>query len=502
MRTKTVGWLAGAAMALTSLTVWSVTPTEGLAGGLEPAVLSGEVDVGDSIAALGAWRFQAGDTLAIEGRLGHHTLPTAQASETYVYLQVKAPTDRQATKPAPLDLAIVIDRSGSMSGKRLRNAVDAARGMVRRLRDGDVVSVITYNTKTETLVPATSISADTRDQIVSQISGIRAAGDTCISCAIETGMQALAVRDGMIKRMLLLSDGEATAGVRDVAGFRSLAERARAQGLPISSVGVDVDYNERIMTTIAQQSNGRHYFVESASGLTNIFDQELESLVKTVAMGVELRLDLAPDVRLLDVFDRSFTREGSTIVVPLGGFARGDERTLLAKVSLRPGVAGQQPVARVQMVYDDLVTGVRSESAGQLLAFMSSDPAKVPELDAQVAGRLGRSETAATLKQANRLFAAGDYKGAVRALASKRAELSERKKTAGRTAPEPKRAAVEADFDRQLAALDAANAAFAKPSRTAAGMARSARSPAARNRTRAGRAQVRRNAADALAMSF
>ncbi|RLB62549.1 MAG: hypothetical protein DRI90_08840, partial [Deltaproteobacteria bacterium] len=196
------------------------------------------------------------------------------------------------------------------------------------------------------------------------------------------------------------------------------------------------------------------------------------------------------------------TREGSTIVVPLGSFAEGDERTLLAKVSLRPGAAGQQPVARVQMVYNDLVTGIRNESAGQLLAFMSSDPAKVPELDAQVAGRLGRSETAATLKQANRLFAAGDYKGAVRALASKRAELSERKKTAGRTAPEPKRAAVEADFDRQLAALDAANAAFAKPSRTAAGMARSARSPAARNRTRAGRAQVRRNAADALAMSF
>ena len=160
-------------------------------------------------------------------------------------------------------------------------------------------------------------------------------------------------------------------------------------------------------------------------------------------------------------------------------------------------------MARVQVVYEDLVTGVRSESAGQLIAFMSSDPSKVPELDALVAGRLGRSETAATLKRANRLFAAGDYKGATGALASMRAELSERKKTASRAAPEPKRAAVKADFDRQLAALDAANAAFAKPAKTAGvgkGMARP--SAAAPNRTRAGRAQVRRNAADAFMLGF
>ena len=490
-------------MLSTSLTVWSITPTERLAEGLEPAALTGAVDVADPIAALESWKFQAVETLAIEGRLGHHTLPTATASETYLYFRVMAPTDSQATKPAPLELAIVIDRSGSMRGKRLRNAIDGARGMVRRLRDGDVVSVITYNTKTETLVPATSITADTREQVVSQISGIRAAGDTCISCAIETGMQVLGVRDGMIKRMLLLSDGEATAGVRDVAGFRSLAERVRARGLSISSVGVDVDYNERIMTAIAQQSNGQHYFVENASGLQSIFDRELESLVKTVAMGVELRLDLAPEVRLLDVFDRSFEREGNTIVVPLGGFAQKDVKTLLAKVSLRPGGQGHRAVASVQMVYQDLVTGARSESTGQLVAFMSDDPSQVPELDALVAGRLGRSETAATLKQANRLFAAGDYQGAGRALASKRAELSELKKTASRAAPEPQRAAVEADFDRQLAALDAANAAFAKPARVAGVGKGMARPPArALNRTRAGKAQVRRNAADAFQMAF
>lgn len=494
MRVKTVGWLAVAAMLSTSLTVWSLTRFKEIRQGVEPVVLIGEVDIGDPGATVDSWRFQAPGTLAMDGRLGHHTLPSVAPSETYLYVQVKAPTGSQAVKSAPLDLAIVIDRSGSMQGKRLQNAVDAARGMVRRLRDGDVVSIITYNTKTETLVPRTSITASTREQIVSEISGIRAAGDTCISCAIDTAMQALAVQDGMIKRMLLLSDGEATAGIRDVAGFRSLAERARSRGMPISSVGVDVDYNERIMTAIAQQSNGRHYFVENAAGLPNVFDRELESLTRTVAVGAQLRLELAPDVRLLDVFDRTFEREGSTIVVPLGGFAQGDEKTLLAKVSVRPGAVGHQVLAKVRVVYDDLVTTEAGEAGGELTALLSPDGANLPDLDPLVAGRLGRSETAATLVRANQLFAAGNIKGAISALASKRAELSERMMMASRAAPDAQRAEVEADFDRQLAALDAANHTFNESAKKAKGKAAV--------RARASRAQVRRNAADAFTMSF
>ncbi len=343
-----------------------------------------------------------------------------------------------------------------MQGKRLRNAIDAAHGMVRRLREGDVVRVITYNTTTETLVPRTAVSADTRERIVSEISGIRAAGDTCISCAIDTAMRALAVQNGMVKRMLLLSDGQATAGIRDVAGFRRLAERARSRGMPISSVGVDLDYNERIMTAIAQQSNGRHYFVENAAGLPEVFDGELESLTRTVAVAARLRLELAPDVRLL----RTFEREDQTIVVPLGGFAQGDEKTLLAKVSVRPGAAGPQVLARVRLVYDDLVTAEAGEAGGELTVHLSPEATREADLDPLVAGRLGRSETAATLVRANQLFAAGNIQGAISALASKRAELSERMLMASRAAAESQRAEVQADFDRQLAALDSANRTF------------------------------------------
>jgi len=497
MSVKTVGWLTGAALFTASLTVWSISPSDELGASLEPAALTGDVDLGDPVGTVDSWRFETPGTLAMQGRLGHHTLPSATPSETYLYVQVDARPDGPATQAAPLDLAIVIDRSGSMTGKRLRNAIDGARGMVRRLRDGDVVSIITYNTKTETLVPRTSISADSRERIVSEIAGIQAGGDTCISCAIDTAMHALAVNDGMVKRMLLLSDGQATAGVRDVAGFRRLAERARAQGMPISSVGVDVDYNERIMTAIAQQSNGRHYFVENAAALPNVFDRELESLTGTVAVGTQLRLELGPEVRLLDVFDRSFEREGNTIVVPMGGFAQGDRKTLLAKVSVRPGAAGRQVLAKVRVHYDDLVTAEPGGGDGELTALLSPEVAQAPTLDPLVAGRLGRSETAATLMRANQLFAAGNIQGAISELASKRAELSERMLLASQAATESQRGEVKADFDRQLAALDAANLAFNEAAKAAR-----ARGKAPARPSRASRARVRMNAADAFAMSY
>jgi Ca-activated chloride channel family protein len=499
MKVKTVSVLAAGAMMLTSLTVWSVTPEGGFSErALEEArtgaiqVPSAELDSGDP------WNFSDGTTLTVAGRLGHRTLQSSRDNESYVYVDVAAPAGATASGSTPVNLAIVIDRSGSMRGKRLRNAIDAARGMVRRLRDGDVVSVVSYNTRSETLVRDTTISASSREQVIDAIAGISAGGDTCISCGIDAGMRALEARQGMVNRMLLLSDGQATAGVRDVEGFRRIATRARTMGCSISSVGVDVDYNERIMAAVAQGSNGRHYFVENAAGLPSIFDQELQSLVRTVAKAGELRIELAPGVQLAEVFDRAFRREGNTIVVPMGSFSAGDNKTVLARVRIPRGAEGQRAVADVRFGFDDLVDGGRGSCEGKLSAALSSDPSAVSELDPLVLGRLGRSETASTLRSANQAFALGNLSGAREQLNKQRTDLARRKRSATRRAPKKAKGRVAADFDRQLAALDEAESGFATPpSATIAGQ------PApAPQQSRAGRANVRRNESSAVEFGF
>src|SRR5262249_27900322 len=246
--------------------------------------------------------FQAGKTLMVEGRLGHGVLPASVDNETFLFVDVQG-ANVIAKSPAPLDLAIVIDKSGSMAGKRMNNALAAAKTAIERLHDGDVVSVISFNTAVDVVSPPTTIDATSRPKLIQRLSTIHPGGDTCISCGIDSAMQQLAQRDGMVERVLLLSDGEPTAGVRDVDGFKRIAENCRRMGAAVTTIGVDVQYDEKVMSALARSSNGNHFFVGDPTGLPAVFDSEMASLGKTVANKAELTLDLAPGVIADRVFD-------------------------------------------------------------------------------------------------------------------------------------------------------------------------------------------------------
>src|SRR5688572_6140594 len=125
----------------------------------------------------------------------------------------------------------------------------------------------------------------------------------------------LGQRPGMVSRILLLSDGLATAGVRDLPGFKRQAEDVRRLGASITTIGVDVDYDERLMSALARDSNGGHYFVEQADKLPGIFDTEMSTLTKTVANQAELVVDLAPGVFADQVFDRVTVGAGSQTII-------------------------------------------------------------------------------------------------------------------------------------------------------------------------------------------
>lgn len=442
--------------------------------------------------------FQAGKTLTMEGRLGHRVLPAGSDSDTYLFVDVTADRTRKALTPAPLNLAIVIDRSGSMKGKRLSNAFAAARSAVQRLRDGDQVSVITYNTAAEVMVAPTLVSAASRGSILAAIKPVKAAGDTCISCGVETGMRMLGRRDQMVSRMLLLSDGEATRGVRDLPGFQRIAEECRSMGASITTIGVDVDYNERILSQLARDSNGRHFFVADPSGLPPVFDEEMRSLAETVATGTELTIDLAPGVFADHIFDRPAVQRGTQMVVPLGSFAGSDHKTLLVRLRVPRGAAGERPVAAVRLHYSDLAEGGEGDCEGELVAQLSDDPSAIAPLDGLVSARVSASETAETLETANDLFRRGDADAARAVIATRREGLLQKRK-AGVLGPR----AVEAtkSFDKQDAVLSGADEGFAQPPPVAAGGEASPATATPPAADRAGKSQVRHNQQDAFELS-
>jgi len=463
MKIPTVLALTFVGMALTSLTVWIATAPRSARVTLGP-----ETPPSAAPDAPGP-HFRVPGAVALEGRLGHRVLAANEAATTYLYTEMTAATGKVAKTPAPLDLAIVIDRSGSMRGQRLQNAIDAAQGAVRRMRDGDRVSVVTYNTMVEDVVSPTTLDASTRDRIVEAIGTIVAAGDTCISCGLETGLVRLQGHTGMVRRMLLLSDGEATAGVRDEAGFKAIAARCREAGVSITSIGVDTQYNERVMAALALESNGRHYFVENASGLAAVFDKELSSLNKTLATDAELVVTPGPGITVERVYDRTHRVDGNQIVVPLGTFAEADMKTLLVALRVPANRAGQIDVARVELRYRDLTENDQTHARGELALRLTDDPKEVSGLDVVVENRVNRSKAGDALEEANALYRAGKREEARQKLQAQLDEVKEAEARSAKAGGQPQSAAkVDADYERQRRALEDADDAFSKSSPTRA----------------------------------
>lgn len=494
MKLTIFGALAAAGMTLTSWGVWVASepdasapttpaPTAKWTGTDTPS--DPTPNVGQLLGFGPKSEFSAGKTIVMDGRLGHAKLASSRTAETFLHLDLRAAAEELPGTSAPLDLAIVLDRSKSMEGRRMENAMTAARGMIGRLRPGDTVSVIAYNTTSEVLVPPTTIDERTRTDVMLGLRSIEARGNTCISCGLEDAMAIMGRREGAVKKILLLSDGEANAGIRDREGFFALAERARGMDTAVSSIGVDVDYNEQLLLAVAQGSNGRHHFVDSPSALPRIFDDELRSLLETVASGAEVEIALQPGVQMVEVFDRTFERNGNRIRVPLGAFARGDSKSVLVRLRVERAEAGDRPIADVRLRYRDLVEQGEGSCDGELVAIVTDDPREVSPLDPLVEARLARAETVAALATANAQFARGDVLSARRTLQENRSRIRTRAVESSSRAPARDKRRLDADFAGQLGALEKAESGFEEAQRLA---------PAAPAESREGRASLKSNA--------
>ena len=461
MKIRTVALLSSAGMLLSSAVGWSFGPPPRAPSAVVlrsvPERPTGDVVADDGTLA----SFETGTTLRLAGRIGHARLAPGSSGNTFVLAEVKTGDVDSATTPAPSHLALVIDRSGSMRGERLRNAIAGASAAVDHLGDGDVVSVIAFDSRPTRVVSATTIDPRTREQIKAAIRGITVGGETCISCGIDDGITELSGTTGKVERMIVLSDGEATAGVRDLVGFRSLAAHAREKGVTVTTIGVGTSYNQKILGAIAQEAGGGHYFIEDAASMERAFQSEADSLRATVAVAAEATIELAAGVELVRVFDRPFQKQGNRVVVPLGSFTRGDTQTVLIEVRVPTGAAGSAKVASVELAYRDLVRAEDAKSRGTLAVEIGAGES---ELDAIVSGRVQRSQTAAAVLGANDLFQQGKFDEAQQKLQIAQQALSAASASAKKSPPAGRAAALDKDFEGQASVLSKASAGLRKES--------------------------------------
>jgi Ca-activated chloride channel family protein len=467
----------------------------------DPAQVPGAVDHS---------RFDVGKTLHLDARLGHASIAKGADGETYLYASV-AGVDTALAAPQ-LNLAVVVDKSGSMKGERIARAIDAGVGIVERMRDGDVITVVDFDTSAEIVVAPTRLTGTNRTGVENAIRGIRLGGDTCISCGLETAATELRrapVSGDHVTRMIVLSDGATNHGVTDMMGLRGIAARMRDRGCSITTIGVDVDFDEKVMAVLATESNGRHYFVASAAGLPAIFSQELDSLVASVAQDVDMTVELGPNVSVEQVFDRTFRRETvaghDRIVIPFGVVAAKQEKTALLKLRVSTDKDGEAPVAKVSLAYRDLLAREARHDEGDLALVIKSDGTAQRELDPFVAARVERSRTAETLTAANTLFETGNVEEAEKTLATRANELHMTMGHHSSGFGGPQTGRITADLDKQLDVVAEAQTNFAPVATTVAPMGGGGSGGARANAAapaRKGAEQVRKNQESAVNLAF
>jgi len=194
----------------------------------------------------------------------------------------------------PVNLGIVLDRSGSMAAERkMEHARTAAEFAISELLATDRVSVTVYDDVIETIAPS-ALVVD-KPGLMARIRGIVPRGRTDLHKGWAAGAELVAqyVNWDGLNRVLLLSDGQANVGLTEPEAI-GVEVRAMADNrVSTSAMGVGKDYNENLMEAIADAGDGNYYYVESAVQLADIFQTELQGLMATTGRDVGLMIEPA-----------------------------------------------------------------------------------------------------------------------------------------------------------------------------------------------------------------
>jgi len=200
-----------------------------------------------------------------------------------------------------VDMVIVLDRSGSMEGQKLRDAKKAVLNLLSNLSPGDRFALVTYSDSVQRHSSLVSVTNGNRECLQSAIKRISAGGATNLGAGLQEGINVLsrAQKTGNVGKVILISDGLANRGVTNPASLGTMASVAVEKEFGVSTVGVGNDFNEQLMTTIADRGTGNYYYLENPISFAKVFQKEFHYAKAAAATSVEVRVPVTDHVSLV-----------------------------------------------------------------------------------------------------------------------------------------------------------------------------------------------------------
>ena len=356
-------------------------------------------------------------TIDLQVNLGTPVMEAGKNQKTFLKIGLKGFDLPAESDRAPVNMAIVLDRSGSMAGEKLARAREAAIKAIGLLQSGDIVAVVTYDSVVNVVVPATRVSD--KQSIYAAIRRIRDGGRTALFAGVSKG--ASEVRKFLdktrVNRVILLSDGLANIGPSTPSELGQLGASLGKEGISVTTIGLGLGYNEDLMTQLAGMSDGHHAFVQNSADLNRIFAAEFNTALTVVANQLTIIIKCANSIRPIRVLGRQAEIIGQEVHVKLNQLSSNQEKFVMLEVEVPPGVAGEtQDLASVDVSYLDLRAKRRDSLQKTVSVNFSKEREKVkkavnqPVMDSaaeQVINRL--SKEAVELRDQGKLEAAKDH---------------------------------------------------------------------------------------------
>ena len=296
---------------------------------------------------------RAGQAVALDVRWGNDLIGSSQR-DAMMQIGFTTAHVNDRTDLRPLNLTLVIDKSGSMADSdKMSRVKQSLHTMLTKLRADDIISIVVFDTEARVLYPAARIGDG--HELRRAIDCIEPGGSTNLHAGLMLGYkeEAKNFRKGATNRVILLTDGIANVGVTKPEQIAAESSEYNATGIDLSTIGVGLDLNNDLLRTLARSGRGLYHFVSDYHDIEKVFVKEVQSLVSSVAKKVEVTIDHDPNLQISRVYGYSPRNRASGTSITLDDMNNGLTQVVMLGFHLRNPIRRSYPV-KVRLSYFDV----------------------------------------------------------------------------------------------------------------------------------------------------
>ena len=268
-------------------------------------------------------------------------------------LQAEAATATAGDKARDVDMVIVLDRSGSMKGRKIEDARRAVLKLLSDLTPGDRFGLITYSDRVQIASDLLSVTPANRQRMEAAVNGVRVGGGTNLGAGLQAGTNLLgsAGRSKNAAKVILISDGLANKGITDVSALSRIAAVAVEEEFTVSTVGVGAEFNEFLMTAIAEQGTGSYYYLENPAAFADVFQKEFRDARASIINHLKIQIPLDDGIDLVDAAGYPVSHQDGQAVFYPGSMHAGQTRKLYLTLRIPTSSNRQFELGNLKVIY-------------------------------------------------------------------------------------------------------------------------------------------------------